>query len=77
MRVGGAVTFKCTFDSNTPVEVFERGSSRAALTLVGYDDDRDLSYSLLSTLDSLPGGGDELAFSLVEYDGETDSEHTY
>lgn len=71
------MAFSCTFGSATPVELFERGSSRAALALVGYDDERDLSYSVLATLDSLPGGGDELAFSLVEYDGETDSEHTY
>lgn len=71
------MTFKCTFNRDTPVEVFERGSSRAALTLVAYDSEHDRSYSVLATLDGLPGGGEELAFSLVEYDGAFESEHTY
>jgi hypothetical protein len=61
-----------------PSSVIQDGSTYSVAELVGYDDARDISYSALVALTPVPGGGDmELIYCLVEYDGETRSEHTY
>lgn len=72
------MSFVCTLTAEfTPPLVEVRGSSHLVLCPIGYHLHENKSYFLMVTLDVLPGGLYELAFCLVEYDGDVDSEYQY
>ena len=58
---------------------FTRGEAFAVLIAIGYDDDPDIdkSYNLLIAFDPMPTGGHDFTFTIVEHDGETDTEYAY
>lgn len=58
-------------------DVHTKGERSLVVIPVGYDDYDDWSYSLFVSLEPQAGGEIELSFCLVQYDGETDSEHPY
>lgn len=73
------MTFVCILGTEefAPPLVERNGSSHLVLIPIGYDLDDDKSYLLMVTFDVLPGGLYELAFGIVEHDGEHDSDYTY
>lgn len=74
------MAFVCILDREKGMGTFfTRGEAFAVLIPIGYDDDpdQDRSYNLLLAFDPMPTGGLDFTFSLVEHDGETDSEYTF
>ena len=47
------------------------------MVLIGYDDIEDKSYDLLVSLEPMPPGDLDFSFSIVEHDGETDTDYSY
>jgi hypothetical protein len=58
-------------------QTFKHGNSWLVILNIGYDDQIDLSYSLVVGLEPAVGGAIEYFFHIVEADGETGGEHTY
>jgi hypothetical protein len=58
-------------------ETFKNGNAWLVIVSIGYDDEKDASYTLVVGLE--PGGGSaiEYFFQIVEAEGETGGEHTY
>ncbi|MEZ0249525.1 MAG: hypothetical protein ACAH20_01045 [Methylobacteriaceae bacterium] len=74
------MAFVCTLDrENGMGTFFTRGEAFAVLIAIGYDDDPDIdkSYNLLIAFDPMPTGGHDFTFTIVEHDGETDTEYAY
>jgi len=70
--------FVCTIMEEFSPPLVERTGEEAVVFLpIGYADDEPKSYLLMVTLSFVPGGDKELAFCIVEHDGELDADHCY
>lgn len=72
------MAFVCTVTrGGFRIQGFGAGAARLAIIDIGYDDAEPLNYKAVIGLDTLPGGGFELYFHIVEADGETDGERVF
>lgn len=58
-------------------ETFKNGNAWLVVVSIGYDDEFDITYSLVVGLEPAAGGAVEYFFQIVEADGETGGEHVY
>jgi len=72
------MAFVCDVAEDVIQGHFQRhGSAYVVVVPIGYDDEEDKSYTLLVTLDILPGVEYEFTYCIVEHDGATNSEYCY
>lgn len=72
------MAFVCTLsDHSETALVLKRGNGWMVTTPVGHCSEEDKSYYLFVTLDPIPSGYMELAFCLIEHNGEFGTEYLY
>ena len=67
-------------DAQITISMFVAPGEWITVTNFGYDSDCNISYSLHNSLCTIPGQPDDVleqAFSVIEYDEETDSEYSF
>ena len=72
------MAFVCTVTrGGFRVQGFRAGAPAVAIVDIGYDDAEPLNYKAAIGLDTLPCGGTELYFHVVEADGATGEERVF
>lgn len=72
------MAFVCTVTQGKfRVQGFQAGASAVAIVDIGYDDAEPLNYKAAIGLDTLPGGGLELYFHVIEADGADGEERIF
>jgi hypothetical protein len=64
-------------DEEFQADTFKKGNSWSIVVNIGYDDENDLSYSLVVGLEPMGGGAIEYFFQIIEADGESGGEYIY
>ena len=72
------MAFVCTVTQGKfRVQSFQAGAPAVAIVDIGYDDAEPLNYKAAIGLDTLPGGGLELYFHIIEADGVDGDERMF